>query len=222
MRKRKGNFLMDRKGFGIATLGVLTCVGLVAATGFVLVQAQPRAAIVQSQQRALNYDKLAQLSLKEAVASKAKHAQLRPLGEISIPSVGVYLPVYDGVSADAMISGAGTLYADQVMGHGNYGLISHTVFDADQLLFSPLNRLSEGTPVYVTDGSSVFTYVVDGVRTVSRSDVDALKGDGDRLTLVTCADVHAWSRLVVTCRLTETKVVTAETRSLFKGSYNRP
>lgn len=213
---------MDRKGFGIAVIGGLTCIGLVAATGFVLVQAQPRAVVIQSQQRELNYDKLARLSLKEAVGSKTKHAQLRSLGEISIPSVGVYLPIYDGVSADAMINGTGTLYADQTMGHGNYGLISHTVFDADQLLFSPLNRVSEGTPVYVTDGSSVFTYVVDGVKTVSRSDVDALKGDGDRLTLVTCADVHAQSRLVVTCRLIETKDVTAETRSLFKGSYNRP
>lgn len=213
---------MDRKGFGTVVLGGLTCVGLVAATGFVLVQAQPRAIIVQSQSRELNYDKLARLSLKEAVASKTKHAQLRSLGEVSIPSVGVYLPIYDGVSADAMINGAGTLYADQTMGQGNYGLISHTVFDAEQLLFSPLNRISEGTPVYVTDGSSVFTYVVDGVRTVSRLDVDALKGDGNRLTLVTCADVHAQSRLVVTCRLTETRDVTAETRSLFKGSYNRP
>lgn len=213
---------MDRKGFGTVVLGGLTCVGLVAATGFVLVQAQPRAIIVPSQSHELNYDKLARLSLKEAVASKTKHAQLRSLGEVSIPSVGVYLPIYDGVSADAMLNGAGTLYADQTMGQGNYGLISHTVFDAEQLLFSPLNRISEGTPVYVTDGSSVFTYVVDGVRTVSRSDVDALKGDGNRLTLVTCADVHAWSRLVVTCRLTETKDVTSETRSLFKGSYNRP
>lgn len=213
---------MDRKGFGTVVLGGLTCIGLVAATGFVLVQAQPRAVVIHSQQHELNYDKLARLSLKEAVASKTKHAQLRSLGEVSIPSVGVYLPIYDGVSADAMLNGVGTLYADQTMGQGNYGLISHTVFDAEQLLFSPLNRISEGTPVYVTDGSSVFTYVVDGVRTVSRSDVDALKGDGDRLTLVTCADVHAWSRLVVTCRLTETKDVTSETRSLFKGSYNRP
>ena len=213
---------MDRKGFGTVVLGGLTCVGLVAATGFVLVQAQPRAIIVPSQSRELNYDKLARLSLKEAVASKTKHAQLRSLGEVSIPSVGVYLPIYDGVSADAMINGAGTLYADQTMGQGNYGLISHTVFDAEQLLFSPLNRISEGTPVYVTDGSSVFTYVVDGVRTVSRSDVDALKGVGNRLTLVTCADIHAQSRLVVTCRLIETKGVTSETRSLFKGSYNRP
>lgn len=213
---------MDRKGFGTVVLGGLTCVGLVAATGFVLVQAQPRAVIVQPQSHELNYDKLARLSLKEAVASKTKHAQLRSLGEVSIPSVGVYLPIYDGVSADAMINGAGTLYADQTMGQGNYGLISHTVFDAEQLLFSPLNRVSEGTSVYVTDGSSVFAYVVDGVRTVSRSDVDALKGDGNRLTLVTCADVHAQSRLVVTCRLTETKDVTSETRSLFKESYNRP
>lgn len=213
---------MDRKGFGTVVLGGLTCVGLVATTGFVLVQAQPRAIIVPSQSRELNYDKLARLSLKEAVASKTKHAQLRSLGEVSIPSVGVYLPIYDGVSADAMLNGAGTLYADQTMGQGNYGLISHTVFDAEQLLFSPLNRISEGTPVYVTDGSSVFTYVVDGVRTVSRSDVDALKGDGNRLTLVTCADVHARSRLVVTCCLVETKDVTSETRSLFKGSYNRP
>lgn len=213
---------MDRKGFGTVVLGGLTCVGLVATTGFVLVQAQPRAIIVPSQSRELNYDKLARLSLKEAVASKTKHAQLRSLGEVSIPSVGVYLPIYDGVSADAMLNGAGTLYADQTMGQGNYGLISHTVFDAEQLLFSPLNRISEGTPVYVTDGSSVFTYVVDGVRTVSRSDVDALKGDGNRLTLVTCADVRAQSRLVVTCRLVETKDVTSETRSLFKGSYNRP
>lgn len=213
---------MDRKGFGTVVLGGLTCVGLVAATGFVLVQAQPRAVIVQPQSHELNYDKLARLSLKEAVASKTKHVQLRSLGEVSIPSVGVYLPIYDGVSADAMLNGAGTLYADQTMGQGDYGLISHTVFDAEQLLFSPLNRISEGTPVYVTDGFSVFTYVVDGVRTVSRSDVDALKGDGNRLTLVTCADVHAWSRLVVTCRLTETKDVTSETRSLFKGSYNRP
>ena len=213
---------MDRKGFGTVVLGGLTCVGLVATTGFVLVQAQPRAIIVPSQSRELDYDKLARLSLKEAVASKTKHAQLRSLGEVSIPSVGVYLPIYDGVSADAMLNGAGTLYADQTMGQGNYGLISHTVFDAEQLLFSPLNRISEGTPVYVTDGSSVFTYVVDGVRTVSRSDVDALKGDGNRLTLVTCADVHARSRLVVTCRLGETKDVTSETRSLFKGSYNRP
>lgn len=213
---------MDRKGFGTVVLGGLTCIGLVAATGFVLVQAQPRAVVIQSQQHELNYDKLARLSLKEAVASKTKHAQLRSLGEVSIPSVGVYLPIYDGVSADAMLNGAGTLYADQTMGQGNYGLISHTVFDAEQLLFSPLNRVSEGTPVYVTDGSSVFTYVVDGVRTVSRSDVDALKGDGNCLTLVTCADVRAQSRLVVTCRLVETKDVTSETRSLFKGSYNRP
>ncbi|MFQ7237038.1 MAG: class A sortase, partial [Enterococcus hulanensis] len=94
--------------------------------------------------------------------------------------------------------GAGTLSPDQEMGEGNYGIASHRSDRAD-LLFTPLEEVVLGDKIYLTDLTNVYTYVATWKGKVDPSAVEVLdEVPGKRLiTLLTCGDIYATTRLVV-------------------------
>lgn len=130
------------------------------------------------------------------------------IGAIAVPDVGINLPIFKGVAYNALFYGAGTTKENQTMGEGNYGLASHRAADMS-LLFSPLEKVSKGQLIYLTDLTKVYTYKITMVERVNPNDGYVLNEvEGKKLvTLVTCADGAGIKRLIVQGELTKTVAV---------------
>lgn len=124
---------------------------------------------------------------------------------ISIPSVGIRLDIYKGVSEYALLRGAGTYFPDRELGKGNFVLAGHNMED-EVTLFSPLYRIQKGQKIYVSDGKEIFVYKVSEILTISSTQVEVLddieKGQ-PVITLITCADRYAINRICVKGKLIE-------------------
>lgn len=133
---------------------------------------------------------------KSQVSGQSK--KLPVIASVAVPRVGICLPIFKGLQNDGLYYGAGTLSPDQEMGEGNYGIASHRSDQAD-LLFTPLDDVVVGDKIYLTDLTKVYTYVAVWKEHVDPSSVEVLDVvPGKRLvTLLTCGDVYATTRLVV-------------------------
>lgn len=122
---------------------------------------------------------------------------------ISIPSVGIRLDIYKGVSEYALLRGAGTYFPDRELGKGNFVLAGHNMED-EVTLFSPLYRIQKGQKIYASDGKEIFVYKVSEILTISSTQVEVLD-DIDKgqpvITLITCADRYAINRICVKGKL---------------------
>lgn len=120
------------------------------------------------------------------------------IASVAVPAVGIRLPVFKGLENDGLYYGAGTLTPNQKMGEGNYGIASHRSDRAD-LLFTPLDDVNLGDKIYLTDLSNVYTYVTIWKEKVPPSAVEVLDVDPNRrlITLLTCGDIYATTRIVV-------------------------
>lgn len=161
--------------------------------------------IEENKKKDVTFDFDAVKSLNLNAIARSQLAQLGNNGKefpviasIAVPNVGICLPVYKGLENDGLYYGAGTLSPDQEMGEGNYGIASHRSDRAD-LLFTPLEEVTLGDKIYLTDLTNVYTYVAIWKEKVDPSAVDVLdEVPGKRLiTLLTCGDIYATTRLVV-------------------------
>lgn len=64
-------------------------------------------------------------SISPQVVGKGMLGGFPVLGKISVPSVGVELPIGKGIGEGVLNQGAGTMKPDQKMGEGNYSLAGH-------------------------------------------------------------------------------------------------
>lgn len=120
---------------------------------------------------------------------KAHHVADKPIGKISVPSVGVKLPLFQGFNNIDMTVGACTMKANQVMGGmNNYAIAGHHMED-NNVLFGPLEKTKIGDKIYLTDEKQVYIYQIDSKKNVYESDLSVLDNiPGQRtITLVTCA-----------------------------------
>src|SRR5699024_7423040 len=78
------------------------------------------------------------------------------IGEISIPELGIRLPILKGVTNANLMAGAATMVEDQNMGKGNYPLAGH--YARGQNLFGKLLDIKKGTKVRMTDKKTVYEY----------------------------------------------------------------
>jgi len=127
---------------------------------------------------------------------------------IAVPSVGINLPIFKGLANENLLYGAGTLTPDQKMGEGNYALASHRMNDPE-LLFTPLERVSIGDNIYLTDLENVYTYQTTDKQTVDYTDTSALEEDRDQalVTLITCEEMDSPKRIIVQGELVETQPI---------------
>lgn len=125
-------------------------------------------------------------------------------GHIALPSLGVSMPVLEGVSNTNLYVGAGTLKPFQQMGKGNYALASHHMPD-EYSNFSRIGQLQKGSMILLSDGHKVYEYRTSSVKnmpTRSSHVVDDVPGK-KMVTLVTCyntygsADRNGNARIVV-------------------------
>ena len=163
----------------------------------------------------------------EAVLAAQWDAQKLPvIGGIAIPELELNLPIFKGLNNINLYYGAGTMKPDQVMGQGNYSLASHHVFsakNAENMLFSHLDRAEKGMKIYLTDKDKVYSYEITEVKRVTPDRVDEIQDrEGiDEITLVTCVDYDAAERIIVKGILSETKSY-AETSSDVLDAFNKP
>ena len=144
------------------------------------------------------------ISSEAVIKAKLENKKLPVIGAIAIPEVGINLPVFKGLSNDALLWGAGTTKDNEEMGSGNYGLASHYTKQED-LLFTPLLKVKINDEIYLTDLDYVYHYKVSLKREVSPSEVQWLDEipNKELVTLVTCGDLSAETRIIIQGELQE-------------------
>lgn len=126
------------------------------------------------------------------------------IGGVYAPAVGMKLPIMFGMNQDLLLSSAGTMKREQVMGEGNYALIGHNSKNPNAL-FAPTHRLKAGDVVYVTDKQTVYAYEVSTHKIVKPSEIHVINDvpGESMLTLISCTD-DSVSRVVVQAKLVDT------------------
>ncbi len=143
------------------------------------------------------------VTVESVLKAQSANVDLPVIGGIAIPDLGINLPIFKGLGNTELSYGAGTMKEDQVMGgQNNYALASHHVFGisgSSKMLFSPLENAKAGMKIYLTDKSTIYTYVITEkfLVTPDRSDVLNDVPDQALVTLVTCTDQQATERIVV-------------------------
>ena len=131
------------------------------------------------------------------------------MGYITIPRIGVELPVYHGTSDGVLQVAAGHLEGSSlpVGGAGTHAVISAHRGLPSAKLFTNLDELEAGDTFTITVLDRVLTYEVDNISIVLPTETDNLKVvDGkDYITLMTCTPYGINShRLLVRGRRIET------------------
>ncbi|QBO35126.1 class A sortase [Periweissella cryptocerci] len=150
------------------------------------------------------------LSQLEQLAKGKDKLTLR--GFVSIPKIGVKLPIYEGASDKVLALGAGTLKAGQHMGKANYAIGAHNMAD-NRTYFSPLQtKLKLGMHVDLVNRDKRYTYEIVQKQVISQNTVGVIT-DHDSgvatITLITCYEeppyftgatkrVYAFGKLITT------------------------
>lgn len=132
---------------------------------------------------------------KAREAIKNGNAQLNVIGAVAMPKQGVEVSIMPGLSDPVLLSGAGTMFADQKLGVGNYPLASHNmhVVGPHLLLDDMKFNTHKGDPIYATDMNKIYEYKVFFAEVVPPTRVDlvdtSLTHDGHSIiTLFECTD----------------------------------
>ena len=153
------------------------------------------------------------------VVSAATSAKNDAIGKIAMPSVGLKLPIFEGLNNEDLVRGAGTMKQGEQMGaEGNYALAGHHMKDA-KLLFGPLADAKLGDKIYVTDEKKVYVYTTTVKTVVNKSEVQYIYDEPGKkmITLVTCAsgDDGEVDRTIIQGELAEVLDATKENLKYF-------
>ncbi len=166
-----------------------------------------------------DFDAVEPMTTEGVMRSQMSGTDLPVIASIAVPSVSINLPIFKGLDNTSLLYGAGTLSPDQEMGKGNYALASHRATNPE-LLFTPLENLEMGAKIYLTDLENVYTYKTFFKEKVAPTDTQLLNEvEGKEIvTLITCGDMDAVTRLVVQGELesvTPMKDATDDMRTAF-------
>lgn len=145
-----------------------------------------------------DFDSVESLSTEAVLRAQFENKNLPVVGAVALPDVEINLPIFKGLSNVALLTGAGTMKEDEEMGKGNYALASHRTQDGVSL-FSPLERSKVGQVIYVTDLTNVYTYRITMVEKIEPTRVELIEDVPDKkmITLITCGDLQAITRIAV-------------------------
>ncbi len=119
---------------------------------------------------------------------------LTSYGTVSIPSIGLELPVWDGAGVIELRYGAGRMPLSCEAGHpGNLVIFGHRMRRYGSI-FNRLGEVSIGDSITIFRNESSFTYVVDKTVTIEPSEISCYisredAGDTCAITLITCTPV---------------------------------
>ncbi|WP_232051771.1 class C sortase [Bifidobacterium thermophilum] len=112
------------------------------------------------------------------------------MGTISIPSIGVHLPIRHGTSSDVLSAGAGHLMGTSlpVGGSSTHAVITAHRGLAGASMFTRLDEMAVGDRFSLTVLGATMTYRVDRVTVIKPEDTAILRisSTEDRVTLMTC------------------------------------
>ncbi|WP_035433420.1 class A sortase [Bacillus sp. UNC322MFChir4.1] len=130
------------------------------------------------------------------------------IGRMSIPSIGLELPILNGSTERNLLSGATTVKEKQEMGKGNYALAGHNM-SKKGVLFSDISKLKKNDKVYLYDSENEYEYAVEQVTEVTPDKWEVVEDQGkNEVTLITCTSVLDNSkRYVVSGNLVQTKKI---------------
>ncbi|MGX7163078.1 class A sortase [Enterococcus massiliensis] len=167
-----------------------------------------------------DFDAIESVSPEAVLRAQFSNKRLSVIGGVAVPRVKVNLPIFKGLSNEALLWGAGTLDPAQKMGEGNYALASHRALE-EGLLFRPLEDVKVGDIFYLTDLSKVYTYKTQIKKTVAPTAVEWLDIiPGKKLaTLITCNDDTGTNRIVVQGELQEITPINEATKEM-KDAFN--
>ncbi|ASY50227.1 class A sortase [Clostridium perfringens] len=167
-----------------------------------------------------DFDNVKEIDSKSVFMEQYKNKELPAIGGIAIPSVGINLPIFKGLSNEALIYGAGTMSKYQVMGKGNYSLASHHTKNPE-LLFTPLEKVKVGEKIYLTDLENIYVYDITSNQKVSPDSVHVLDEIPGKniVTLVTCGESEGITRIVVQGDLISITPLNKSTQDM-KNAFN--
>lgn len=110
-------------------------------------------------------------------------------GTIEIPSIGLKLPILEGMTQENLSVGAGTMKPNQVLGQGNFALAGHYMTNAG-LLFGGIKNVHQGDLIQLTYQNQLrlVAYRVTEVKRITKDQGQVIsdsQGTG-LLTLITC------------------------------------
>lgn len=145
-----------------------------------------------------DFDAVEPASSEAVLKAQLSNSTLPVIGGVAIPSVAINLPIFKGLSNEALLYGAGTLSPTQKMSEGNYALASHRAQSPD-LLFTPLDDVAIGATIFITDLENIYTYTATSTVRVQPTDVYLLDEVAGRkmITLITCGEMGGVTRRVV-------------------------
>ncbi|WP_313469395.1 class A sortase [Carnobacterium sp.] len=173
----------------------------------------------QAASASFDFSKIEMLDFQSIVNARLNIDDINIVGGISVPSVGLNLPIGLGLSPSTLALTAGTMKENQVMGKGNYALAGHHMNRSD-LLFSPLYQAKKGDTVYLTDLDFIYKYSITDMRTIEATAVEVIEDveNATILTLITCDD-DGVTRLSVTANFLE-KIPIDEASKEMKKSFD--
>lgn len=112
------------------------------------------------------------------------------MGTIKIPEISVKLPIYHGTSDEDLDRGVGHIEGTSlpVGGPSTHTVIAGHRGLPNAMMFTRVDELRKGDPIYITSIGRTLAYKVDRIRVVGPDDTSLLRivpGE-DRITLYTC------------------------------------
>ncbi|MBW1605143.1 class A sortase [Lactobacillus sp. Sy-1] len=168
-----------------------------------------------------NMNQVKAVTMNQVISARLHSKNVKPVGQIIAPSIGVHLPIALGVDNETLMLAAGTMRADQKMGQGNYALAGHHMINK-QALFSPFyNKGTVGMKVYLTDMHKVYEYQITKRKIISPYAVSVVNNTKQKLlTLITCNDSGS-KRLLLRGKLIKTTDINDAPASVVKMMHQK-
>lgn len=165
-----------------------------------------------SEVQQIPFDRIEAPTITEIMKSSDTYTSI---GALQIPSIGINLPVFAGLSQEAMLYGAGSMYPERDPKRNNLVLLGHHTGVSD-LLFGKLTDTKQGDLIYLRYLSQYYAYEIQAKKMVNETQIDVLeKSKQPLLTLVTCDRGTATEkRLVVTAKPVKDNHRTIQTKML--------
>ena len=169
----------------------------------------------EKKEASFDFDAVQPISTQAVLEAQLSNKALPVIGGVAIPSVSINLPIFKGVSNEALLYGAGTFSPSQQMGEGNYALASHRT-DRQDLLFTSLDQVETGAVVYLTDLKKIYTYRVYRKARIQPTQVEVLDDVPNKkiVTLITCGELTGETRIVVQGELEATTAIADATKDM--------
>jgi sortase A len=145
--------------------------------------------------------KIEPISLEQLLALRMRGNNGTPIGALSVPDVGISLPIFKGTTNQNLLYGATSFFLDRPLGQGNTVLFGHYIYTNPNLLFSPLKDAKKGQKIYLTDATNIYVYKVTYVSVIEPTDWSKTGqpdvGEKNLITLICCDDAQAERRYLV-------------------------